>query len=315
MIRDLDALSARRFDLLVVGGGICGLMAAWDAATRGLRVALIDRHDFGGGASFNHHRTLHGGLRYLQSVDLLRLRESVRERRTWARIAPHLIAPQRFAVAADGARGKNALMLRAGLFADACLAADRNTGVDRVAAPAARAASCQATIAAALDTGELLPEAAALAVWSDYRTEHAERLTLAVALAASRAGAVLANYVDAIEPIREQGRIAGMIVRDGVDGAQRAIKARVTINAAGSAAGRVMAAFGVRRPIAARQSDERRDAAAGPGDRLRRAHVLRPAALRCSLATAAGDWNVARIGAVRRGRRRRHAAGARQLHR
>jgi glycerol-3-phosphate dehydrogenase len=84
-------------------------------------------------------------------------------------------------------------------------------------------------------------------VWSDYRTEHAERLTLAVALAASRAGAVLANYLDAIEPIREQGRIAGMIVRDGVDGAQRAIRARVTINAAGSAAGRVMAAFGVRR--------------------------------------------------------------------
>src|SRR5262245_42627593 len=107
MTRDLDALSARRFDLLVVGGGICGLMAAWDASTRGLRVALIDRHDFGGGASFNHHRTLHGGLRYLQSADLARLRESVRERRTWARMAPHLISPQLFAVEADGPRGKN----------------------------------------------------------------------------------------------------------------------------------------------------------------------------------------------------------------
>jgi len=246
MTRDLDMLSARRFDLLVVGGGICGLMAAWDAATRGLRVALIDRSDFGGGASFNHHRTLHGGLRYLQSGDIRRLRESVRERRTWARIAPHLIAPQQFAVEADGARGRNALMLRAGLFADACFAADRNTGIDRsLHLPPGRIVS--GTDRAALDTDLLLPETASLAVWSDYRTEHAERLTFAVALAAAAAGARLANYVDAIEPIREKGGVAGMIVRDGVDGARLGIRARVTINAAGSAAGRLMAAFGVRR--------------------------------------------------------------------
>jgi glycerol-3-phosphate dehydrogenase len=69
-----------------------------------------------------------------------------------------------------------------------------------------------------------------------------------VALAASRAGAALANYVDAIEPIRERRRVIGMMVRDGVGGGRRAIKARVTINAAGGAAGRLMAAFGVRRP-------------------------------------------------------------------
>jgi glycerol-3-phosphate dehydrogenase len=246
MIRDLDALSARPFDLLVIGGGICGLMAAWDASTRGLRVALIERHDFGGGASFNHHRTLHGGLRYLQSADLLRLRESVRERRLWARIAPHLIAPQQFAVEADGARGRNAVMLRAGLLADAWLTADRNAGIDpSLHLPSGRVVS--GADREGIDTGELLPETPSVAVWSDYRTEHAERLTLAVALAASRAGAILANYVDAIEPIREHGRIAGMIVRNGIDGARLAIKARVTINAAGAGAGRVMAAFGVRR--------------------------------------------------------------------
>jgi glycerol-3-phosphate dehydrogenase len=246
MTRDLNALSARPFDLLVVGGGICGLMAAWDASTRGLRVALIDRHDFGAGASFNHHRTLHGGLRYLQSADLVRLRESVRERRTWARIAPHLIAPQPFAVEANGARGKNQVMLRAGLFADACLAADRNTGIDR-SLHLARGRVVAGTDRDDLDTGGLLSKAPALALWSDYRTEHAERLTLAVAIAASRAGACLANYVDAVEPIREQHRIAGMIVRDRLDGARLAIRARVTINAAGGAAGRVMAAFGIRR--------------------------------------------------------------------
>ena len=86
-------LSGRTFDLLVVGGGIYGLTIAYDAAQRGLSVALIERTDFGSGASFNHLRTIHGGLRYLQTLDLVRSRESVIERRTIAAIAPHAVRP------------------------------------------------------------------------------------------------------------------------------------------------------------------------------------------------------------------------------
>jgi glycerol-3-phosphate dehydrogenase len=243
MVRDLDALTVRRFDLLVVGGGVHGLMAAWDAALRGLHVALIERRDFGGGASFHHHRTLHGGLRYLQSADLARLRESVRERRAWARIAPQFIAPQAFAVAAGG-RGKPPGLLRVGFALDGLLAWDRNRDVaPALQLPAATVldGSGRSNIA----TGDLLP-AAPIGLWYDYRTEHAERLTFAIAQAASEAGAVLANYVDAVEPIREGRKIAGIVARDGIDGAQLAIAAQVTINATGAAAGRLMSAFGVR---------------------------------------------------------------------
>ena len=68
MVRDIDCLASRTFDLLVVGGGIYGLTIAYDAAQRGLAVALIEREDFGSGASFNHLRTIHGGLRYLQTL-------------------------------------------------------------------------------------------------------------------------------------------------------------------------------------------------------------------------------------------------------
>src|SRR5437762_7607878 len=82
MTRDLEALTDRTFDVLVVGGGIYGLAIGYDAAQRGLAVALVERQDFGSGASFNHLRTIHGGLRYLQSLDVARARESVRERRT-----------------------------------------------------------------------------------------------------------------------------------------------------------------------------------------------------------------------------------------
>ena len=73
----------RTFDVLVVGGGIYGLTIAYDAAQRGLSVALVERDDFGSGASFNHLRTIHGGLRYLQTLDLGRARESIRERGRW----------------------------------------------------------------------------------------------------------------------------------------------------------------------------------------------------------------------------------------
>src|ERR687886_719333 len=118
MTRDLDQLTGRTFDVLVVGGGIYGLTIAYDAAQRGLAVALVERDDFGSGASFNHLRTIHGGLRYLQSLDVARARESVRERRTIARIAPHTVRPLPFAVPLyrSIARGKVAML--AGLGVD-----------------------------------------------------------------------------------------------------------------------------------------------------------------------------------------------------
>src|SRR5579862_5662303 len=86
-----DELGRQRFDLLVVGGGIHGLFAAYDASLRGLSVALVERSDFASGLSFNHQRTLHGGLRSLQAGNLARSREQIRERRAWAVMAPHLV--------------------------------------------------------------------------------------------------------------------------------------------------------------------------------------------------------------------------------
>src|SRR5947209_20557218 len=114
MIRDLDRLTARTFDVLVVGGGIYGLTVAYDAAQRGLSVALVERDDFGSGTSFNHLRTIHGGLRYLQTLDILRARESVRERHTMARIAPHAVRPAPFALPVYRSLTQGKLALRAG---------------------------------------------------------------------------------------------------------------------------------------------------------------------------------------------------------
>src|SRR5258708_39613980 len=129
MIRGVDALTSRTFDVLVVGGGIYGLAIAYDAAQRGLSVALIERHDCGSGASFNHLRTIHGGLRYLQSLDIGRARESIHERRTTARIAPHAVRPLPFAVPLYRSLMRGKLAMRACFALDRLVAFDRNRRV------------------------------------------------------------------------------------------------------------------------------------------------------------------------------------------
>src|SRR5258707_3712187 len=124
MIRDLDRLTGQTFDVLVVGGGIYGLTIAYDAAQRGLSVALLERDDFGSGTSFNHLRTIHGGLRYLQSLDVGRARESIHERRATARIAPHAVRPLPFALPLYRSLMRGKLAMRAGFALDPVVASD-----------------------------------------------------------------------------------------------------------------------------------------------------------------------------------------------
>jgi glycerol-3-phosphate dehydrogenase len=240
--RNLAALTATDHDLLVIGGGIYGLMAGFDAAQRGLRVALVERADFGSGTSFNHHRTLHGGLRYLQTLNLARVRESIRERRAFARMAPNLIAPQPFMMATGGSLARGPLPMRMAFVLDAALAADRNADVpEHLHLPAAR-------VIDASEARRLWPdyEGGPAALWYDFQTTWSERLTFAVARAATTCGATLVSYADAIEPLRRGSRIEGMVVRDIPSGDRLEVRARVTMNAAGPGAGRVMAAFGLR---------------------------------------------------------------------
>ena len=82
MKRDVDGLATNALDLLIIGGGAYGVCAAWEAAQRGLTVALIERGDFGEATSSNSLHTMHGGLRYLQHLDLRRMRDSIPSRRS-----------------------------------------------------------------------------------------------------------------------------------------------------------------------------------------------------------------------------------------
>jgi glycerol-3-phosphate dehydrogenase len=231
--RDLARLSRDTFDVLVLGGGIYGLTVAADAAQRGLSTALVERNDFGSGTSFNHLRTIHGGLRYLQSLDLARARESIRERRTLAWIAPWAVRPLPFVLPLFASLTKGRAALTAGFLLDRLVGHDRNEHVpDSHRLPAGQVMGRD-------EARRRYPELQALditgaAVWHDYVTVEADRLTLAWAQSASDHGAALANYVEATALLASGGSATGASVRDRLNDEPFTIRARTIVNATGA---------------------------------------------------------------------------------
>src|SRR5256885_9741580 len=91
--RAIEALAGERFDVVVVGGGITGAGVAFDAATRGYSVALVEKADFASGTSSRSSKLVHGGLRYLPNFDLGLVPEALLGRQLPVALAPHLVKP------------------------------------------------------------------------------------------------------------------------------------------------------------------------------------------------------------------------------
>ena len=126
---DPENLQSEKFDLLIVGAGIFGACAAWDAALRGYKVALVEQNDFGSGVSANSYKVVHGGIRYIQHLDVSRVRSSCRERSALLRIAPHLVHPLPIAIPTYGYGMSGKPVLSAGLWLYDLLTADRNRAI------------------------------------------------------------------------------------------------------------------------------------------------------------------------------------------
>lgn len=244
MHRDIRHFTGRTFDALIVGGGVYGLTIACDASQRGLSVALVERGDFGSGSSFNHLRTIHGGLRYLQSLDFARARESIRERRTLAQIAPHAVHPQRFVLPLGRSLLRGKMAMRAGLLLDRLVAGDRNEGL---LASHFLPAGTVVDRKTALERFPMLrgTDAAGAAIWYDYVATDADRLTLAWGLAARAHGALLANYVEATALGQNGSRGLTVHALDRPSGESFEINTRLVVNATGSAIDRLLAPAGL----------------------------------------------------------------------
>jgi glycerol-3-phosphate dehydrogenase len=230
MRRALSRLSDEEFDLLIIGGGITGACVARDAAMRGLKAALIEKNDFAHATSAHNSKLVHGGLRYLRNFELGLVRESLRERRVWQRIAPHLVHPLPFLLPVHNDKSRE--ILRAGLILYDLLSFDKSWLDD----PDER-----------LPNHSWLPRVEALArepvirkqelkgafLYYDAQMYSPERLALECLIDADAYGAALANYVQAEKLLVRNGRIEGCTVRDVFSNATFDIRARVTLVAAG----------------------------------------------------------------------------------
>jgi glycerol-3-phosphate dehydrogenase len=223
----LPELMAGEWDLLVIGGGITGAGILLEAARRGLRALLVEQRDFAWGTSSRSSKLVHGGLRYLKDGHLHLTRESVHERESLLRDAPGLVEPQGFAFAHyDGQRGRRSFL--AGLAIYDLLAGRREKHWLANEDFLARAPNVARNMANAGLAGGI--------VYTDAKTDDA-RLVLRVLGEAMDHGAAAFNYVAARTLIREEGRVAGAVLHDGVAGSTHEVRARVTVDATGAWSG------------------------------------------------------------------------------
>jgi glycerol-3-phosphate dehydrogenase len=238
--RNIAALVEKEYDVIVVGGGIFGICAAWDAIQRGLSVALVEQGDFSSATSANCFKIVHGGLRYLQHADLSRMRESNRELNALLRIAPHLVAPLPIAIPTYGHGMQSKELLRLALRLYDLITFDRNRGLTdpQQRVPRPRVISRQECLS--LFPGLRREGLTGAVIFHDGHMYSPPRLALSYLRSAVRAGADAANYVEATDFLRRGGRVYGVQARDVLSGETLEIHGRLVLNAAGPWAERLL---------------------------------------------------------------------------
>ena len=243
ILRDPAAAARARYDLIVVGGGAYGIMIALEATRRRLRPLLLESADFAGATSHNSLRILHGGLRYLQSLDLRRSLQSIRERAWWRVHFPDLVQPLPCLMPLYGDGLRRPAALRLGLLL--------NDLLGRWQAPAAPLqggrlidAATVRTLCPAIDAAGLLGGA----IWHDAVATCAPRLMIEALRWACAHGACALNYLEATGLLAGDGRLAGVVGRDHETGATYSFRATTVINAAGPWAGAFAARAGADAP-------------------------------------------------------------------
>ena len=239
MVRELSALREKEYDLVIIGAGIFGACASWDAALRGLSVAIVDKGDFSHATSSNHFKMVHGGIRYLQHADIYRIRESSRERSALLRIAPHMIEPLPIVIPTYGHGVKGKAFLGAGILLYDLLTCDRNRGLQNERkVPWGKLLS--RTKVLKLFPGIKKEGLTGGALFHDGQMLNPSRLGISFLRSAVNKGADVANYVEVIGFIKVGNRIMGIKAQDSIGGEQLEIRGKCILNAAGPWAHRLV---------------------------------------------------------------------------
>jgi glycerol-3-phosphate dehydrogenase len=218
-------LEAGDYDVVIVGGGIAGAGVARDLAMRGMTVALVEKADFAYGTTSRSSKLIHGGLRYLEMFDFGLVRESLRERETLRRLAPHVVKPLPFLVPIYRESSRGVIKVRIGLALYDFLTPGRDRERYRVLRP---------VDALSLEPAIRAEGLRAAGYYFDDLLVLPERFCLENVLSAVRHGARCYNYAEVEAAERDGGgHVTALRVRDLLTDRVVRLGARVVVNAAG----------------------------------------------------------------------------------
>jgi glycerol-3-phosphate dehydrogenase len=244
----IEAIAGQRFEVVVIGGGITGAGVALDAASRGYSVALLERGDYAVGTSSRSSKMVHGGLRYLQNLDLGLVREALLERQLMVQLAPHLVYPTPFLIPSFG-EDRRDRKVGAGLNMYDVMATTR-VGRSRREMRSSKDEdedfSWSPDRHRTIDRDELLEMVPALEprdpndayLFYDCQTDDV-RLVLTILGEAERFGAVMLNGAEVTDVLSANGRASGVAVLESESGERFELEADNVINATGVFADRI----------------------------------------------------------------------------
>jgi glycerol-3-phosphate dehydrogenase len=219
----VDRLQSEHFDLLIIGGGITGAGIALDAASRGLKTALVEKNDFAFGTSSRSTKLIHGGLRYLKQLEFGLVKEVGSERAIVHKLAPHLVVPEKMLLPLSEKKGMGYWLTSVGLKI-----------YDWLAGVKAEDQRKMLTKPQTLRYEPLLKkdDVKGGALYAEYRTDDA-RLTIEIIKSAAKHGAVLLSYAKVSDFLYQNNAIEGVKVYDQLSEKEFGIRSTTIVNAAG----------------------------------------------------------------------------------
>ena len=219
----LNEFSKKKYDIVVIGGGITGAGIALDAVSRGFSVALVEKQDFAAGTSSRSTKLIHGGLRYLKNFEIKIVRETGLERAIAYKNAPHLVRPEKMLLPLieNGTYGRLATSF--GLWLYDVLAGVKGEDKRKMLG------RDQTLKMEPLLRDDIIKGSG---YYAEYRTDDA-RLTLEVLKTAKQKGAEVVNYTTVDELLYKNGKIVGVKCQDGINQNKFEIKSDFVVNATG----------------------------------------------------------------------------------
>ncbi|MGO3885232.1 MAG: FAD-dependent oxidoreductase [Mycetocola sp.] len=211
-------------DVAIIGAGINGLATAREAAAQGLRVAIIDRDDLGSRTSAISTRLIHGGLKYLERMELNLVHESIRERNILLEQAPHLVRPYPMLIPFSSSQSRPGWLLSCGLMLHDVLSIGKKLPLNRIVFRRRLKREWPSLADAGLRWAGL---------FQDAQVPLTERLSTELAIDAQSNGAIVLTHAPVEELVRDSAGISGVRYRDRDTGELRTITATRVVNAAG----------------------------------------------------------------------------------